>query len=339
MMKQILIGSLFCLCSVTLLQAQNNALSFNGTADYVQVPNSNQLNFPTNLTAEAWVQLDKISGQNIIFSKAWCGISQFAYNLSILDGKLRWSWNNNGNCNYTSVVESNNIVFQSGECHHIALVHTISSVLLYIDGQVVPSTLVQGNYSGIMSSSEPLRMGIYRGLSGNFLYFMDGQLDELKFWSDTRSAQEINYSMNNVLQGNEPNLVAYYDFENLVAGSYIIVPNKALATAGALDAESSATSPLIVGSCAQLSGLQDEITASQLQLSVYPNPAMSMIQVVSNQSVDEVQLLLTDAFGKTVAEANLSGTQVQITISELAPGVYYLKSNKFNDSVYRIVKN
>ena len=339
MIKQILISSLFCLGFIAFAQAQNNALSFNGTADYVQVPNSNQLNFPTNLTAEAWVQLDKTNGQNIIFSKAWCGISQFAYNLSILDGKLRWAWNDDGNCNFTSLVESNNIVFQNGECHHIAVVHSISSVLLYIDGQVVPSTLVQGNYSGIMSSSEPLRMGIYRGLSGNFLYFMDGQLDELKFWSATRSAQEINYSMHNVLQGNEPNLVAYYDFENLVAGSFIIVPNKALATGGALDAESSATSPMIVGSCAQLSGLQDEIATSQLKISVYPNPALSMIQVVSNQSVDQVQLVLTDAFGKAVAEANLSGKQAQIAISDLAPGVYYLKSNKLTDNVYKIVKN
>ena len=65
MIKQILLCGLFYMGTFAFAQAQNDALSFNGTADYVQVPNSNQLNFPTNLTAEAWVQLDKTNGQNI----------------------------------------------------------------------------------------------------------------------------------------------------------------------------------------------------------------------------------------------------------------------------------
>lgn len=101
---------------------------------------------------------------------------------------------------------------------------------------------------------------------------------------------------------------------------------------------SSATSPLIIGSCAQLSGLPVSIAASELQLSVYPNPALSLIQIVSNQSVDQLQIKLFDAFGKVVAEANLSGTKTQIVISELAPGVYYIKT-KLSDSIYKIVKN
>lgn len=323
MIKQILLGGLFYMGTFAFAQAQNDALSFNGTADYVQVPNSNQLNFPTNLTAEAWVQLDKTNGQNIIFSKAWCGISQFAYNLSILDGKLRWAWNNDGNCNFTSLVESNNIVFQNGECHHIAVVHTISSVLLYVDGQVVPSSLLQGNYSGIMSSSEPLRMGIYRGLSGSFMFFMDGQLDELKFWSVPRSTQEINYSMHNVLQGNEANLVAYYDFENLVAGSFITVPNKAVATGSALDAESSATSPIIVGSCAQLSGLQNETAASKLQVSVFPNPFSNEIHISSEAELQKIELY--QANGKLIQSIDATGKELVLETSSLREGVYLLQ--------------
>lgn len=340
MIKQILLGGLFYMGTFAFAQAQNDALSFNGTADYVQVPNSNQLNFPTNLTAEAWVQLDKTNGQNIIFSKAWCGISQFAYNLSILDGKLRWAWNNDGNCNFTSLVESNNIVFQNGECHHIAVVHTISSVLLYVDGQVVPSSLLQGNYSGIMSSSEPLRMGIYRGLSGSFMFFMDGQLDELKFWSVPRSTQEINYSMHNVLQGNEANLVAYYDFENLVAGSFITVPNKAVATGSALDAESSATSPIIVGSCAQLSGI-NEINNSieDISLLIAPNPSSNIINVKASSVLIQSTLHIFDAFGKEMFTQPFSGFQIDIDISRLSNGIYYLQCDQIDGQVYRFVKN
>lgn len=205
MIKLLLLGGAFCITLGECVQAQNTALSFNGTADYIEVANASQLNFSNELTTEAWVQLDKIHGQNIIFSKSWCGSSQFAYTLSIVDGKLRWVWNNNGNCNYSSYVESNDVVFYGGECHHIAVVHSSTGVLLYIDGIVVPHTLIQGSYSNIMASNEPLRMGIYRGLSGDFMCFMDGQLDELKFWDVQRTSAQINYSMHNALVGNEPN--------------------------------------------------------------------------------------------------------------------------------------
>jgi hypothetical protein len=340
MLQKLLFIAAFYLMFGFKSQAQNSSLSFNGTADYVQVPNSNQLNFSTNFTAEAWVQLDKTNGQNIIFSKAWCGISQFAYNLSILDGKLRWAWNIDGNCNFTSLEESNNVVFQNGECHHIAVVHSSSNVLLYVDGQIVPSSLVQGNYSGIMSSSEPLRMGIYRGLSGSFMYFMDGQLDELKFWSVTRSTQEINYSMLNVLSGNEANLVAYYDFENLVAGSYITVPNKASATGNTLDAESSATSPIIVGSCAQLSSIQEGSLPSEFNaLQIAPNPAFNSIKVSVHLVLNQSTLYIFDAFGKEIITQPFSGLQTDINVSSLSKGIYYLKCDQLEGQVYKFVKN
>ena len=179
----------YCLLAILLsfgkqLNAQqNHALSFNGTADYIQVINANSLNIINNLTAEAWVQLYKVSGLNIVFSKAWCGNSQSGYTLSIADGKLRWSWNADGNCNVSSYLETDNIVFQAGECHHLAIVHTNTNVLVYVDGVSVPYTLIQGGYSNIMQSAEPLRIGIYRGLSGSFMYYMYGQIDELKFWN------------------------------------------------------------------------------------------------------------------------------------------------------------
>lgn len=340
MIKKLILGSLLITSMNLSVLAQNSALSFNGTADYVQVVNANQLNFSSELTAEAWVQLDKTSGQNIIFSKAWCGISQFAYNLSILDGKLRWAWNIDGNCNFTALEESDNIVFQNGDCHHIAVVHSSSNVLLYVDGQVVPSTLVQGSYSGIMSSSEPLRMGIYRGLSGSFMYYMDGQLDELKFWSVTRSSQEINYSMQNVLQGNESNLVAYYDFENLVAGSFITVPNKAISTGNSLDATSSSTSPLIVSSCAQLSGIQDiENNSNDFYLQIAPNPAFNSIHVTASTILAQSQLYVFDAFGNVVISQPFSGTQTDVNISNLSTGFYYMQCDQMKGKVYKFVKN
>lgn len=320
---------------------QNDALSFNGTADYVQVLNANQLNIINNLTAEAWVQLDKVNGVNIVFSKAWCGISQSAYTMSIADGKLRWSWNADGNCNLSSYIETNNIVFQVGECHHLAVVHTNTNVLLYVDGVSVPYTIMQGGYSNIMQSTEPLRIGIYRGLSGSFMYYMDGKIDELKFWDAVRTPQQISYSMNNALVGNEANLVAYYDFENLVAGSYITIPNKAIGTGSSLDAESSSTSPLIETSCAILNNLQVEENTMLLNnntVNVYPNPTTGSITIEFEKAVDNELIQVIDAYGKKIKEIKLSGLQKELDLSDLTQGIYYLNFASSIGSSVKIIK-
>ncbi len=320
---------------------QNDALSFNGTADYVQVMNADQLNIINNLTAEAWVQLDKVNGVNIVFSKAWCGISQAAYTMSIADGKLRWSWNANGNCNFSSYIETNNIVFQVGECHHLAVVHTNTNVLLYVDGVSVPYTIMQGSYSNIMQSTEPLRIGIYRGLSGSFMYYMDGKIDELKFWDAVRTPQQISYSMNNALAGNESNLVAYYDFENLVAGSFITIPNKATATGSTLDAVSSSTSPLIETSCAILNNLQVEentLIVNNNSVNVYPNPTTGFVTIEFEKAVDNELIQVIDTYGKKIKEFKLSGLQTELDLSDLTKGIYYLNVGNSIGSSVKIIK-
>ena len=343
-MKSINYFSLVILLSfgMQLKAQQNDALSFNGTADYVQVINANSLNIVNNLTAEAWVQLDKVSGVNIVFSKAWCGNSQSGYTFSIADGKLRWSWNADGNCNYSSYIETNNIVFSGGECHHLAVVHISTNVLLYVDGISVPYTIMQGGYSNIMQSTEPLRIGIYRGLSGNFMFYMNGKIDELKFWDVARTPQQISYSMSNTLIGNESNLVAYYDFDNLVSGSFITVPNKAIGTGSTLDAVSSSTAPLIVSSCAQLSSAHVEENALLIgnnKVNVYPNPTSGLVTIVFEKAVDNEIIQIVDRCGKKIKDIILSGVQKELDLSDLVQGIYYLKVGTSVGSSLKIIKD
>ncbi len=319
--------------------SQNDALSFNGSADYVEVVNADQLNIINNISAEAWVQLDKINGNNFILSKAFCGISEYAYTFYIADGKLRWGWNNDGNCNYTSYVESNNVVFNVGECHHLAVTHTNSAVKLYVDGIDIPFTLVQGSYSNIAPSTEPFRVGIYKGLSGSFMYFMDGKIDEVKIWDAVRTQQQINYSMNNALAGNENNLVLYYDFENLTPGSYINIPNKAIGTGSSLDGTSSVTSPLIATSCAVLNNLnvtENSLKVDNNQVNVFPNPASSDLTIAFEKEVNNELIIFHDAFGNVVKEMNFSGIEANLDITKLSEGIYFLK---VGNQVTKIVKN
>ncbi len=334
--------TLFSLLFCSIFQSafsQSDAFSFNGSADYVEVVNADQLNIINNLTAEAWVQLNKINGYYIILSKAFCGISEYAYTFYIADGKLRWVWNNDGNCNYSSYVESTNVIFNAGECHHLAVTHTNTTVKLYVDGVEIPFTLVQGSYSNIAPSTEPFRVGVYKGLSGSFTYFMDGKIDEVKIWDTVRTQQQISYSMNNVLVGNENNLVLYYDFENLIPGSYINIPNKAIGSGSSLDATSSATSPLIATSCAILNNLsvsENSIKLNDNQVNVFPNPTNSTLMIAFEKEVNNELILLHDTFGNIVNELNYSGLHANIDITELSEGIYYLK---VGNQITKIVKN
>jgi hypothetical protein len=339
MIKPFLLSAIFLCVFCTKTFSQSDALSFNGTADYVEVVNADQLNIINNLTIEAWVQLDKIDGFNFILSKGYCGISEFGYAFSVADGKVRWAWNPDGNCNYTAMVESSNVVFNVGECHHLAVVHTNTYVKMYVDGIEVPSSLQQGSYSNINQSTEPFRVGIYRGLSGNFMYFMDGKIDEVKVWDAVKTAQQINYSLNNALAGNENNLVLYYDFENLVSGSFINIPNKALGTGSSLDGTSSVTSPLIETSCAILNNLnvnENTIKLENNTLNVFPNPTNSMLNIVFEKEVNDEILSLYDTFGNKLKEYKLNGMHADLDLSEMAAGIYYLKIGSEERKIIKI---
>jgi hypothetical protein len=337
MTKTILLFSIFFIGFHHFVTAQNAALSFNGTADYVEITNSDQLNFATNFTVEAWVQLDKTSGTNFILSKSWCGNSEYAYTFNVVDGKVRWGWNNNGNCNYASMVETANIIYNPGDCHHLTVTHSSSMVKIYVDGIEVPTVLMAGNYSDIAPSTEPFRIGIYKGLSGNFLYFMDGKIDELKFWNTIRTPQQIAFSMNNAMLGNESNLVLYFDFENLIAGSFISIPNKAIATGNTLNGQSSATSPLIEPSCAVLNNLNvSETTLSPgFTAQVFPNPTNGKLTLELTQEVAKVPLTLFDVHGNKILEANINSSNSDLDISSLNNGLYFLN---IGDQVIKIVK-
>jgi hypothetical protein len=326
MIKTVLLSTIFLLGFHFVVNAQNAALSFNGSADYIEITNPDQLNFATNFTIEAWVQLDKTNGTNFILSKSWCGISEYAYTFNVVDGKVRWGWNNNGNCNFTSMVETTNVIYNPGDCHHLAVTHSSSMVKIYVDGVEVPTALMLGNYSDIAPSTEPFRLGIYKGLNGNFLYFMDGKIDELKIWNTIRTPQQVSFSMNHALLGNESNLVLYFDFENLNAGSFIAIPNKASATGASLDGQSSATSPLIEPSCAVINNLNvsENALSPEAVGKVFPNPTNGQLTVQLNDPHSKVALSLFDAQGNLLMEKRSAEAVTALDISSLANGVYYL---------------
>lgn len=79
--------------------------------------------------------------------------------------------------------------------------------------------------------------------------------------------------------------------------------------------------------------------ASNIIMRVYPNPAMDMINVSFNKSIENALWELKDIHGKTVLSGNfLNSNNHQLSVVELKNGVYFLTCNIFENSPIKIIK-
>lgn len=191
------------------------SLSFDGVNDYVYIPNSNAFDISNNLTIEAWIKPNTVSGQHMIVSKQWCGGDQNGYYFTIIDGQLRWYWDNDGSCsNGAGGYESDASVVVANQWQHVAVVHTSTSVQLYLNGQLIDGHKYGGSYTSININTEGIRIGAYKSTGGGLNNFFKGEIDDVRIWSESRTGNEIAQYMNTELKGFETNLSAYYSFNN-----------------------------------------------------------------------------------------------------------------------------
>lgn len=74
---------------------------------------------------------------------------------------------------------------------------------------------------------------------------------------------------------------------------------------------------------------------TELNISVYPNPSSSIITVTSNKNINHFKLI--DIKGTVLIEKNnININSTKIDISELTPGIYFIKNNS---QIIRVIKN
>lgn len=242
---------------------------------YLEIADNNALDFSTNLSVEAWINLcDVAEGTHTIISKSRCGANQSSYSLRIVaGGKLQWRWSENGTCSSSPFdgglyITDDAVVAQPNIWYHIAAVHTPTSVHVYVNGVEAIGTLQSGNYSTIFNSNQPLRIGAsIGGPTGNVLInFLNCFIDEVRLWDYPLSAAEVaahaaEQPTDPEMSGIEPGLTAYYSMGMTSSNPAIppaIVPNKALATGTVLNSNAlggDADSPLYVATGIDLNNL------------------------------------------------------------------------------------
>ncbi len=215
-----------------------NAIFMDGVNNYLEIPNHANLHSSTNLTLEAWIKPCTVTGTNVVYSKIWCSGNQNSYFFSVQDGKLKWVWYSGG-CgatNATNRYKSTTAIIQTNVWQHVAVVHSPTGVKMFLNGQEVVATLEVGSYGNLRSSTEPIRVGSYKVLSGTQSLYFSGQMDELRVWNQSISDSLILERYNSPLIGTETGLQGYYNLDNYSTGPNKVVPNNAMALGSTGDA-------------------------------------------------------------------------------------------------------
>jgi surface protein len=194
----------------TGVYGQSYALDFDGTNDYVTILDANVLDITGDITLEAWIKLDDLSGNKIILLKSLGGnATDLSYALRVNGDELKFelaggSGDFDGLGNVFASVVTTNYNIAIGVWYHVAGTRSGSSMILYINGVSVVTNTISNN--SILSSTANVVLGYFPG----FTQYFNGQMDEVRIWSYARTAAEISGNMNRSLTGNESNLVAYY---------------------------------------------------------------------------------------------------------------------------------
>lgn len=185
--------------------AQEYALDFDGTNDYVDCGNGASLQISVSVTVEAWAYRTVTGANMAVASKLVHAGDREGYSLEILDDNTLWFGVGNNWSDWSGAASSTEL--EANEWYHLAGTYDGSTVRVYING-VLAGSQAFGN--GITDSQTSLFIGCRTG-SG---WFFPGRIEEVRIWDSARSEEQIRESMCRTLIGNEANLVAYYPFND-----------------------------------------------------------------------------------------------------------------------------
>jgi hypothetical protein len=266
----------------------SNVAVFNGTSneivsaedlsDISNAGSSSSLNL-RSFTMETWVKFNNPA----VGTTDWIAeIGTTTY------GVNSWFWFNNANqfglgynkliVGFSGANNGNNIVDfiydfapVPGNWYHLAYTYDAASkkINLFIDG------ISKGEKTNIGASTPDFfprpRLQLGRRIFGGAAsHFLDGSLDEFRLWNYAKNQSDILREYKKELRGNEPNLVAYYKFDEPAAPAQDCSPKNLNAVTDATTRISATGSSLENVAC---NGLNDECSdATTLNISSTTTP-------------------------------------------------------------------
>ncbi len=208
---------------------------FDGINNYVTIPNAGNTLESTNFTFEAMIKRSRISAPNgqdrLLMSSNFNGLGVYFENNRLTFGKIG-----------VSQVSTNNPISDT-VWHHVAVSYNGSVAKFYYDGifdsqQAFTQTFnsSNGTYSiGSRSSSE----------------YFQGRIDEVRIWNVERTITGIQANKCAEINGTEPNLVAYYRFNENANSTSVTDASPSGLHATALNFTLPAERPISTAKCYQ----------------------------------------------------------------------------------------
>ena len=198
-----------------------NALIFNGTNNYVDLGlNTITSKLTTNkITGEAWVNIKVASSFGTVM-KNWGDNNHGAFHLG-LDGSSGQMGLALTQTNGTVVSVTSPNIISLNSWHHVAFTADGTNVNLYEDGVLVGSVPYDGTIRNTIPATflgaKPNDAGTGPS-SGAFSGYFNGLMDEVRIWNKALTLTEIRTNMYHSIDPNSLGLVAYYNFNQGVAG-------------------------------------------------------------------------------------------------------------------------
>jgi hypothetical protein len=276
----------------------NSAYSFNGTSNYITVPNSSGLSNFTDITISGWVNISQFPSSSI--SNGLAG--------------LVTKWYGSGSCggvtdNYACYLRSNNQLvggtnqyraypnmlqtpsnLTNSNWYHFVMVHNSSTGgSFYINGVLVSTYATTGS---LCSSTNPLYLGCDNGL-GTLNRFLNGKLDDIGIWNRALTTQEVTqlYNQNQC-------------FTNTTVTETLVI------NVGQL----SYTNPIAYAN----------------NITIYPNPASTQVNIAFNNisNLNGGSIKIINSLGQQVATTPIktTGTTTTMTLSTWGgSGLYFVQ--------------
>ena len=332
------------LCFLALLlcsfaYTQNHALNFDGIDDYVQFPD---FILEDKFTIEFRFQADELS--LVPFEERIISLGptmRLEIGLEDLDGITQlWLFDQS---NFILYHGTPGYDLRDGQWHQAAVVYDGSQVLVYVDGILTGSE----EYAGELQPFGPfMRFGAWTGALSTRTFF-NGSVDEVRFWDSALSPSDIAAGLDCQISGDELGLIAYWDFNQGVAGGNnadenILQDRTPLLLDGQLtDFQLSGTASnwLDSGSpdiyCDFVS--VDDPSATFGHLSFYPNPTLGPLQL-DGVFLGKVAVEIFNTQGQLIGKEELHLGD-DLDLSGAPAGVYLIKTSIGKQQfVNRIVK-
>ena len=178
-------------------------VNFDGTSDYVVVPDNISLDLGASATIEAWIKPLSAGTQRIVFKLDGSNGYEFFLSSSgsSFPRKVSFRINDGARINSTTLYPTN------GTWIHVAATYNGTYMNLFINGIQEGGNVSSANI-GTTNTSD-----LIIGRDPQGMYYFNGAIDEVRIWNVARSINDIRTNMCRKLSGSENGLVGYWRFD------------------------------------------------------------------------------------------------------------------------------